>query len=65
MERDPRPLKCRPRLAGIRETPGRLPDLLFVIDVNKEDLGILEAKKLGSRVANRPTQQVHRRWLST
>ena len=26
---------------------GGLPDLLFVIDVNKEDLAILEAKKLG------------------
>ena len=26
---------------------GGLPDLLFVIDVNKEDLAIAEAKKLG------------------
>ena len=33
-------------LGGIREMGG-LPDLLFVIDVNKEDLAILEAKKLG------------------
>ena len=31
---------------GIREMGG-LPDLLFVIDVNKEDLAILEAQKLG------------------
>jgi len=33
-------------LGGIREMGG-VPDLLFVIDVNKEDLAILEAKKLG------------------
>ncbi len=26
---------------------GGLPDLLFIIDVNKEDLAILEAQKLG------------------
>ncbi|MFN2305436.1 MAG: 30S ribosomal protein S2, partial [Paracoccaceae bacterium] len=31
---------------GIREMGG-IPDLLFVIDVNKEDLAILEARKLG------------------
>jgi len=33
-------------LGGIREMGG-VPDLLFVIDVNKEDLAIAEAKKLG------------------
>ena len=33
-------------LGGIREMGG-VPDLLFVIDVNKEALAILEAKKLG------------------
>jgi len=38
--------KLQASLGGIREMGGR-PDLLFVIDVNKEDLAILEAKKLG------------------
>ncbi len=38
--------KLTASLGGIREMGG-LPDLLFVIDVNKEDLAILEAKKLG------------------
>jgi len=38
--------KLQASLGGIREM-GSLPDLLFVIDVNKEDLAILEAKKLG------------------
>ena len=38
--------KLQASLGGIREMGG-LPDLLFVIDVNKEDLAILEAKKLG------------------
>jgi small subunit ribosomal protein S2 len=38
--------KLQASLGGIRELGG-LPDLLFVIDVNKEDLAILEAKKLG------------------
>ena len=38
--------KLNASLGGIREMGG-LPDLLFVIDVNKEDLAILEAKKLG------------------
>jgi small subunit ribosomal protein S2 len=38
--------KLQASLGGIRELGG-LPDLLFIIDVNKEDLAILEAKKLG------------------
>ncbi|HPD91846.1 MAG: 30S ribosomal protein S2 [Rhodobacter sp.] len=38
--------KLQASLGGIREMGG-LPDLLFVIDVNKEDLAILEARKLG------------------
>lgn len=38
--------KLQASLGGIREM-GSLPDLIFVIDVNKEDLAILEAKKLG------------------
>ena len=38
--------KLQASLGGIREMGG-VPDLLFVIDVNKEDLAILEAKKLG------------------
>ena len=33
-------------LGGIREMGG-VPDLLFVIDTNKEDLAVLEARKLG------------------
>ncbi|MBV0912147.1 30S ribosomal protein S2 [Anianabacter salinae] len=44
MERDREKLNAS--LGGIREMGG-LPDLLFVIDVGKEDLAILEAKKLG------------------
>ncbi len=44
MERDQ--AKLQASLGGIREMGGR-PDLIFVIDVNKEDLAILEAKKLG------------------
>ena len=44
MERDQGKLQAS--LGGIREMGGR-PDLIFVIDVNKEDLAILEAKKLG------------------
>ncbi len=44
MERDQ--AKLQASLGGIREMGGR-PDLLFVIDVNKEDLAVLEAKKLG------------------
>ncbi len=44
MERDQ--AKLQASLGGIREMGG-IPDLLFVIDVNKEDLAILEAKKLG------------------
>ena len=44
MERDQ--VKLTASLGGIREMGG-LPDLLFVIDVNKEDLAIAEAKKLG------------------
>jgi small subunit ribosomal protein S2 len=38
--------KLQSSLGGIREMGG-LPDLLFVIDVNKEDLAITEARKLG------------------
>ncbi len=38
--------KLQASLGGIREMGG-VPDLLFIIDVNKEDLAILEAKKLG------------------
>ncbi|MDO5619943.1 MAG: 30S ribosomal protein S2 [Paracoccus sp. (in: a-proteobacteria)] len=38
--------KLQASLGGIRDMGG-LPDLLFVIDVNKEDLAILEARKLG------------------
>ncbi len=38
--------KLQASLGGIRDMGG-VPDLLFVIDVNKEDLAVLEAKKLG------------------
>jgi small subunit ribosomal protein S2 len=38
--------KLRASLGGIRDLGG-LPDMLFVIDVNKEDLAVLEARKLG------------------
>ncbi|HFQ15735.1 MAG TPA: 30S ribosomal protein S2 [Rhodobacteraceae bacterium] len=38
--------KLQASLGGIREMGG-LPDLLFVIDVNKEDLAVAEANKLG------------------
>ena len=38
--------KLQASLGGIRYMGG-VPDLLFVIDVNKEDLAVLEAKKLG------------------
>lgn len=44
MEREQQKLQAS--LGGIRDMGG-LPDLLFVIDVNKEDLAILEAQKLG------------------
>jgi small subunit ribosomal protein S2 len=44
MERDREKLNAS--LGGIREMGG-VPDLLFVIDVNKEDLAIAEARKLG------------------
>jgi small subunit ribosomal protein S2 len=44
MERDQ--AKLQASLGGIREMGG-VPDLLFVIDVKKEDLAIKEAKKLG------------------
>ncbi|WP_425050638.1 30S ribosomal protein S2 [Psychromarinibacter sp. S121] len=44
IERDREKLEAS--LGGIREMGG-VPDLLFVIDVNKEDLAIAEAKKLG------------------
>ncbi|PKP68743.1 MAG: 30S ribosomal protein S2 [Alphaproteobacteria bacterium HGW-Alphaproteobacteria-4] len=38
--------KLQSSLGGIRDMGG-LPDLLFIIDVSKEDLAILEAQKLG------------------
>ena len=38
--------KLQASLGGIREMGG-LPDMLFVIDTNKEDLAIAEARKLG------------------
>ncbi|MCB1354682.1 MAG: 30S ribosomal protein S2 [Rhodobacteraceae bacterium] len=38
--------KLQLSLGGIREMGGT-PDLIFVVDTNKEDLAILEAKKLG------------------
>ena len=38
--------KLQQSLGGIREMGGT-PDMIFVIDTNKEDLAILEAKKLG------------------
>ncbi|MBC6438050.1 MAG: 30S ribosomal protein S2 [Rhodobacteraceae bacterium] len=38
--------KLQASLGGIREMGG-LPDLIFVIDVNKEELAIAEARKLG------------------
>jgi len=44
MERDQQKLQAS--LGGIREMGG-VPDLLFVIDVSKEDLAIAEARKLG------------------
>lgn len=44
MERDQGKLQAS--LGGIREM-GTTPDLMFVIDVGKEDLAVLEAKKLG------------------
>jgi small subunit ribosomal protein S2 len=44
MERDQ--AKLQASLGGIREMGG-VPDLLFIIDVGKEDLAILEAQKLG------------------
>ena len=44
MERDQ--VKLHASLGGIRDMGG-LPDMLFVIDVNKEALAILEARKLG------------------
>ena len=44
MERDQ--AKLQASLGGIREMGG-LPDLLFVIDVGKEDLAVSEARKLG------------------
>jgi len=37
-------------LGGIKEM-GALPDILFVIDTNKEDIAVAEAKKLGIPVA--------------
>ena len=46
LQMDREQAKLQASLGGIREMGG-LPDLLFVIDVNKEDLAIAEAKKLG------------------
>jgi small subunit ribosomal protein S2 len=46
LQMDREQAKLQASLGGIREMGG-LPDLLFVIDVNKEDLAILEAKKPG------------------
>jgi small subunit ribosomal protein S2 len=42
--------KLERSLGGIREMGG-LPDLIFVIDTNKEDIAIKEAKRLGIPVA--------------
>jgi len=42
--------KLERSLGGIRDMGG-LPDLLFVIDTNKEDIAIKEAKRLGIKVA--------------
>jgi len=42
--------KLQASLGGIREMGG-VPDLLFVVDVNKEDLAVKEANKLGIPVA--------------
>ena len=42
--------KLQASLGGIREMGG-VPDLLFVIDVNKEELAVKEANKLGIPVA--------------
>ena len=50
MERDQQKLQAS--LGGIRDMGG-VPDLLFVIDVNKEDLAISEARKLGIPVVAR------------
>ncbi len=44
MERDQSKLQAS--LGGIREM-GKVPDIIFVIDVNKEDLAVAEANKLG------------------
>jgi small subunit ribosomal protein S2 len=44
MERDQ--AKLQASLGGIREMGGT-PDLIFIIDVGKEDLAVLEANKLG------------------
>jgi small subunit ribosomal protein S2 len=42
--------KLEKTLGGIKDMGG-LPDLLFVIDTNKEDIAVAEAKKLGIPVA--------------
>ena len=42
--------KLEKSLGGIREMGG-VPDLLFIIDTNKEDIAIEEAKKLGIPIA--------------
>ena len=44
---------------------GGTPDLIFVIDTNKEDLAILEAKKLGIPVIAVLDTQLARRTAST
>ncbi|WP_118132440.1 30S ribosomal protein S2 [Oceanicella sp. SM1341] len=46
LQMDREQAKLQASLGGIREMGG-IPDLLVVIDTNKEDLAVLEAKKLG------------------
>jgi len=56
--------KLQASLGGIREMGG-VPDLLFVIDVKKEDLAIAEAKKLGIPLLASLTQTAHHQALTT
>ena len=44
LERERKPLQSN--LSGIKDMPG-LPDLLFVIDSNKEEIAVKEARRLG------------------
>ena len=53
--------KLQASLGGIREMGG-LPNLLFVIDVNKEDLAIQEAKKAGHPGCGGGRYQLLARW---